>query len=214
VNTSNLDQQALTDRYRPLTVDGFVGLDKPRRAMTALLARPFPSAWLFVGPPGVGKTSMGLAVAAQLPAELHHIPSRRCDLETIEDVTRMCHYAPCFPAGARFHVVLVDEADHMTPAAQLALLSKLDATAFPPATIFVFTANSTEGLDSRFLSRCRVLEFSSYGLAQPAADLLTGIWDALAPAGAVKPDVRRILKESTNNVRDALNKLELELMTA
>ena len=47
----------------------------------------------------------------------------------------------------------------MTPAAQLALLSKLDATAFPPNTVFIFTCNSTDGLEPRFLPRCRVIEF-------------------------------------------------------
>jgi len=51
------------------------------------------------------------------------------------------------------------EADGMTNPAQLALLSKLDATAFPPNTIFVFTCNGTDGLEPRFISRCRTVEF-------------------------------------------------------
>jgi len=42
-----------------------------------------------------------------------------------------------------------DEADRMSKAAQLHLLSKLDATAFPPNTIFIFTANATDGLEDR-----------------------------------------------------------------
>ena len=62
-----------------------------------------------------------------------------------------------------FHLVLVDEADKMSNAAQLHFLSKLDATAFPPQTIFVFTCNTTDGLEARFLSRTRQIEFSSYG---------------------------------------------------
>src|ERR1700694_2086460 len=66
--------QALTDTYRPRSVAEFVGLEKPKRAMGALLARPFPSSWLFVGPPGVGKTSMGLAVAAEMPCRVAPYP--------------------------------------------------------------------------------------------------------------------------------------------
>jgi replication-associated recombination protein RarA len=209
-----VSEQGLTETYRPKTISEFVGLEKPKKAMGALLARPFGSAWLFVGPPGVGKTSMGLAVAAEMPAELHHIPSRRCDLETIEDVTRMCHYAPMYPAGSRMHLVLVDEADHMTQPAQLALLSKLDATAMPPATVFIFTANSVDGLEKRFLSRCHVLEFSSYGIAAEAAGLLALVWQVEAPETAAAPDFKRLVKDSTNNVRDALNRLELEILTA
>jgi DNA polymerase III delta prime subunit len=67
------------------------------------------------------------------------------------------------PGG--FHVVLADKADQMTNAAQLSLLSKLDSTDPAPNTIWIFTATDTERLERRFLSRCKVLEFSSYGLA-------------------------------------------------
>jgi DNA polymerase III delta prime subunit len=99
----------------------------------------------------------------------------------------------------------------MTPAAQLALLSKLDATAFPPNTVFVFTCNSTDGLEPRFLSRCRVIEFSSYGMAGEIATYLDTIWHAEGGNGNA-PDLARLAKESRNNVRDALMKLEVELM--
>lgn len=76
------------------------------------------------------------------------------------------------PGG--FHVVLADEADQMTNAAQLALLSKLDSTDPAPNTIWIFTANDTQRLERRFLSRCKLLEFSSYGLSSDIAS--TSIW--------------------------------------
>jgi DNA polymerase III delta prime subunit len=108
-------------------------------------------------------------------------------------------------------VVLIDEADRMTPAAQLALLSKLDATAFPPNTVFIFTCNSTDGLEPRFLSRCRIIEFSSYGMAGEIAEYLDKVWHGEGGNGDT-PDLARLAKESRNNVRDALMKLEVELM--
>jgi len=216
----------LTDRYRPRTLADFVGLDKPRAILSKLAADPFPSSWAFVGPPGIGKTTAALALADQLPAELHHIPSRDCDLEHVRETLRACAYAPM---RGRFHLVLVDEADEMTRAAQVAFLSALDATAgyqtafledplrpgsgYAGHTVFVFTANSVDGLEKRFLSRCRVLEFSSYGIAAAGADLLARIWAAEAPSSPA-PNFARILKDSTNNLRDALMKLELELMAA
>lgn len=116
-------------------------------------------------------------------------------------------------SGFRFHLVLVDEADRMTPAAQVSFLSKLDATDFPPNTIFVFTCNSTDGLEKRFLSRCRVLEFSSYGIAAEVQTLLSHIWETEIGA-AEKPNFARIVKESCNNVRDALMTLEVEILGA
>jgi DNA polymerase III delta prime subunit len=159
---------------------------------------------------------MGLALAAEMPAELHHIPAKECTLETVQDVCRQCHYSPRQPDNWKpvgFHLVLVDEADQMSYPAQLAFLSKLDATAFPPNTIFVFTCNSTDNLEKRFLSRCRTIEFSSYGMANEIATLLSGIWDR-ENGPAERPNFQRIVKDATNNVRDALMTLEVELMAA
>src|SRR5947209_5311199 len=120
--------EPLTEKYRPRTIGAFVGLGKPRKVLSAYVAKPYPAAWLFVGPPGTGKTTMGLALAEELGAELQHIPSQRCTLEVIENTSRRCWYCP---VGGTFHLVLCDEADHMSSGAQLALLSKLDATAYP-----------------------------------------------------------------------------------
>jgi replication-associated recombination protein RarA len=199
----------LSEKYRPRSIGDFVGLDKPKRILSKFAANPYQSAWIFIGPPGTGKTTMALALAETLKAEIHHIPSQQCHVANVEDVIRQCWYVP---ASGGFHVVLVDEADKMSNAAQLHFLSKLDATAFPPQTIFVFTCNATEGLETRFLSRTRQIEFSSYGMASEAARLLESIWQREAN-GASAPNFARIVKESVNNIRDALMCLETELLS-
>ena len=127
----------------------------------------------------------------QIKAELHHVPSQKCNAEAIEKACHDCWYVPL--AGG-FHIVLVDEADRMTPAAQLALLSKLDATAFPPNTVFIFTCNETGNLEPRFLSRCRVIEFS-YGMAGEIAAYLDNVWHAEGGNGN-GPDLARLAKEA------------------
>jgi DNA polymerase III gamma/tau subunit len=200
--------QSLAEKYRPRTITEFVGLEKPKRILAKFAAHPYPSAWLFVGPSGVGKTSMAQALCGEIKGELTHIPSQKCTAQAIEEACCHCHFVPL---TGGFHVVLIDEADRMTPAAQLALLSKLDATAFPPNTVFIFTCNSTDGLEPRFLSRCRVIEFSSYGMAGEIADYLDKVWHMEGGNGNA-PDLARLAKESRNNVRDALMKLEVELM--
>jgi replication-associated recombination protein RarA len=199
----------LAGKYRPRAIADFAGLDKPKRILTNFAANPYQSAWTFIGPPGTGKTTMALALAEMLKAEVHHIPSQQCNVANVEDVIRQCWYVPI---SGRSHVVLVDEADKMPNAAQLHCLSKLDATAFPPQTIFVFTCNSTDGLEARFLSRTRQIEFSSYGLAAEATRLLESIWQRESE-GASAPNFARIVKESSNNIRDALMCLETELLS-
>lgn len=101
------------------------------------------------------------------------------------------------PVSGGFHVVLVDEADRMSNAAQLHFLSKLDATAFPTQTFFAFTWNSTDGL-GRACSPVYGIEFSSYGLGSEAPRLLEFIWQREA-GGASAPNFVRIVKESANS---------------
>jgi replication-associated recombination protein RarA len=198
----------LAEKYRPRLIADFIGLDKPKRMLSKFAANPYQSTWIFIGPPGTGKTTMALALAETLRAEVHHIPSQQCNVANVEDVIRQCWYVP---ASGGFHLVLVDEADKMSNAAQLHFLSKLDATAFPPQTIFVFTCNAIDGLEARFLSRTRQIEFSSYGMASEATRLLENIWLREAD-GADAPNFARIVKQSSNNIRDALMFLETELL--
>lgn len=209
----------LTEKYRPRTFSEFVGLDKPKRFMTRFAQCLKSDALLFVGPSGVGKTTLALTFQETIGAELHHIPSQECNLQTLESVIATCHRAPWNFYGpnagkpATFHLVLVDEAHKMSKAAQLYLLSKTDGTAFPPNTIFIFTCNETESLEDTFLSRCKILQFSSHGLAEDAAQLLERIWEREA-GQAEKPNFLRIVRDSGNNVRNALNVLETEIMAA
>jgi replication-associated recombination protein RarA len=115
--------------------------------------------------------------------------------------------------GKSWHMILCDEADRMSDAGQLKLLSKLDSTDPLAQTIWVFTANDCERLEKRFLSRCRVLEFSSYGMQSHLAEHLARVWQSETG----KPGTlnwARVAKDSNGNVRDALNVLEVELLAA
>jgi hypothetical protein len=64
------------------------------------------------------------------------------------------------------------------------------------------------------MSRVHLLEFSSYRIAKDAAELLGRVWDAETDNPAERPNFVRIVKESNNNVREALNRLQVEIMMA
>jgi len=203
--------QSLADKYRPKRLKDFIGLDKPLAVMKALAKRPYPSAWFFIGASGLGKTSLAMALASEIKGEIHHIPSQHCDLETIEEETRRCHYVPM---NGGFHVLIVDEADRMSMAAQLALLSKLDATAFPPQTIFIFTANGARNLEDRFLSRCRCLVFEQESFTKKLPEYLQRVYKKETRRSIPVTIAAKIAVDSNYNVRDALMNLEIEIMMA
>ena len=200
--------KTLAEKYQPQAVGDFIGIERPRAVLTSFLKAPHSAAFLFLGPSGTGKTTMALVLARALPGEVQRIPSRECDLERVQSIAQRCQY---FPWSARFHFVLIDEADQMTHAAQLAFLSLLDATAFPPMTVFVFTANATDLLESRFLSRCLTLNFGTVGIEQDLARFLAGI--SQKETGRKNGiNFAAIAKAAEGNVRDALMKLELEIL--
>ena len=201
----------LTDKYQPATIQDFIGLDKAKKVCARLAREPFDSAWLFVGASGTGKTTLALALANEINAELHHIPSGNCTVDAVKELRARLAYMP--PMGKSFHVVLIDEADQMTIPAQLALLSMLDATNAPKQTIFIFTCNETARFESRFMSRCGVIEFSSYGIAKGATELLARVWEH-ETKDAIAPNFARIVKENNNNIRAALMELQNEILCA
>jgi hypothetical protein len=68
-------------------------------------------------------------------------------------------------------------------------------------------------LEPRFLSRCHAVEFSSYGLMKECSQMLENIWKAESASDS-QPNFARIVKDSANNVREALMRLETEIMAA
>lgn len=218
---------SLVEKYQPRKIDDFIGVEGPKRLFRNLLQAPRSVAVLLVGPPGCGKTTLGLAFADELPGTLHHISSQKCDVAALDRLSEQCQYSP---VRGSFHVVLVDEADQMTDKAQLQLLSRLDGTASlrpkfgggwerGPAlpVIWIFTCNGRGEngttppgtFEPRFLSRCLVVGCEKPAVAE-IEPVLRRIWALEGGDASSDPSP---LAEGCDGVRDALTKLEVALCT-
>jgi replication-associated recombination protein RarA len=202
----------LAEKYRPARIAEFAGLASVKTELAGFVSRPTNRGFVFCGPAGTGKTSMAMAMATELHGFMHHIPAGRCTVDAVAAVAFSCRYYP--PLQYQRHVVIVDEADAMSYAAQLALLSYLDGTDTIDRVVWIFTANATDKLHERFLSRCRILPFSTYAIQAEAASLLERVWESESAPNQPRPNFPRLIKESLGNVRAALSTLESKLATA
>jgi DNA polymerase III subunit delta' len=145
-------------------------------------------AWLFTGPPGIGKlhTARVFAAALNCPAggdgtcdtcrrilrgvhpDVHLIVPEGDNL-LVEDVRAVREEASRTHHEARTAVFILDEADRLTEAAANALLKVLEEP--PPEVVFVLVARSAEALVGTVPSRARTLPFVSLSLDELTAAL-------------------------------------------
>lgn len=201
--------QNLVQEFCPKRVEDFIGLERPKRILLALLKRPRSASLLLVGPPGCGKTTISQRFAEQLSATTWEIAAQECTADRLRD---LCFHLSFVPKSGLdgFHCVIVSECDAMSDAASKLLLSKLDSSGQMKNVIWLFSANSTEKLEARFVSRNLQLDCSPYGMSVPLTELLTTIWNQKMP-GIPVPSFKKII---SGNVRDTLMQLECMILEA
>ncbi len=202
---------ALTTKHQPKRIADFAGLKRAKAIMSHVARAPYASAWYYLGDSGTGKSTLALAFANEIgctPERMNfiHIPAAECTVDRMRDVADIVRGMPMF--GSYF-VVLIDEANMMSPAAQGKLYSMLDATAMPENVIWIFTGNSTKGLSDAFMSRCKVIEFDGALDKVDAMTFLYKVW--YAEAGHDVP-VPVITWGDKINMRSHLNAIEMELL--
>ncbi len=197
----------LSEKYRPKEIQDFVGLADPKRILGNFVKHPYPSAWLFVGRSGSGKTAMATALAGSIAAKIHILPASDCTRANLDRLWQSCQSLPTELEFKR-HLVLVDHADLLSTPQQKAFRPKLEGSEISSNIVWVFTAESAEGLDEGFSSRCHNLKFSTYGAAKGLASRLQQIWRLEASEDEPEPNFERIIKEANANMMLALNRLQ------
>jgi replication-associated recombination protein RarA len=205
----------LTEKYRPRTLDGLWGQVEVVRALRAFLAERFPTAFVFEGETGTGKTSAAIALAAELgcdiaqkPPEfggLHVIASGEQTADTIRDIHNQMWRCPF--SGSGWKVLIVNEADRMSTAAETIWLDRLEA--LPPKTVIVFTTNFPEKLSQRFRDRCTRLAFESDAgkLADAARCLVQAIWRRETGKAPAPKAVAGIVERATEDGKISLRRV-------
>ncbi len=187
-------------QYQPQSLAEVLGQEAATMPLMEFVKAPCPRAFLLSGPTGLGKTTCAMALAADLGVDtfdhirndqawsFHWVRSGTADLAETESIMEDLRHVPM---GGNWRVVLVDEADQITPRARQLWLSMLES--IPAKTVIIWTTNRPEKFEQRDLDRFKHYEFKAdteqaLAMAQTLAD---DIWRN-ETGGTDGPDVARL----------------------
>ena len=144
-----------TEKYRPSTLDGYVFKDNGQKSQIEswVKDKAIPHL-LFSGAPGVGKTTLAKILINQLEIDEYDVleinASRENSVDTIRD--RITTFVQTMPFG-QFKIVLLDEADYITPNGQAALRGVMET--YHVSARFILTCNYPNRIIPALHSRCQ-----------------------------------------------------------
>ncbi len=168
--------EVLARKWRPKQFEDVVGQAHVTRTLAnAIESGRIAHAYLFIGPRGIGKTSLSRIFAKALNCEkgptIH--PCDTCDVcreitsgsaldvqeidgasnNKVEDVHSVLDQVAFQPARARFKIFIIDEVHMLTSAAFNALLKTLEEP--PPHVKFIFATTEGDKVLPTIISRCQ-----------------------------------------------------------
>lgn len=144
-----------TEKYRPKTINQYVFRDGHQRVQVESWVKDgsIPHL-LFSGAAGIGKTTLAKVLCNELGVEDYDVleinASRENNVDTVRE--KIINFVQMMPFGP-FKVVLLDEADYLTPNAQAILRGVMEQ--YSNTSRFILTCNYPNRIIPAIHSRCQ-----------------------------------------------------------
>ena len=203
------DEFLISQKYRPRTVDACILPERLKKVFQEFIDTGNIPNLLLTGTAGVGKTTVALAMCSELGiSNLFINSSEERGIDTLR--TKIKGFASTFSFKGRRKVIILDEADYITPEAQAALRGAMEE--FSQNCTFILTCNFKSRLIDAIHSRCSVIDFTLNADEKPkiAALLLNRISEILHSEKIVfdKAVIVEIIKKFFPDFRRTLNEIQ------
>jgi len=199
------------EKYRPNTVDGYVFRDEAQRSQvkTWIKDKTIPHL-LFSGNAGIGKTTLAKLLFNELELnDLDILEINASRTNSVDDVRdKIVNFVQMIPFGD-FKVVLLDEADYLSPNAQAALRGVMEE--YHTTARFILTCNYPNRIIPALHSRCQgfhIAKIDQTEFTARVAEIL--INESITPnidildtyVKATYPDLRKCINMVQMNCQD------------
>ena len=159
-----LIDSAWSEKYRPKTLSDCIIPDDLRRELEHYLADKYILSAMFVGSPGIGKTSVAKAILNDIDADYIMINGSREGIDTLRTTVQQFASTISQTKDGRKYVI-IDEADRMSQQFQDAFRGVFEE--YSLVCGFILTANYPDRIMREIHSRCPPISFKIPKSEQP-----------------------------------------------